>query len=232
MTEILSYFVSGEKAAAFLHGQFTNDIKGLSPGQGNYNLLLTQKGKVRADLFIYRDEGGFYLLIPKPFSEIVISHLQKLATLSRVKIAETQNFAFLQPQIADLPFNLDKTTRVENGVPLVGHDVTEENFPQEGRLDHALHFNKGCYLGQEIIARLHYRGHVNKILSRFVVESEESVPEGEPIFFEDKAVGKITSSVFSPKFQNNVVLGYVPYNQKDESRFFQMGNHKKRGRIL
>ena len=230
MTEILSYFVSGEKAAAFLHGQFTNDIKGLSPGQGNYNLLLTQKGKVRADLFIYRDEGGFYLLIPKPFSEIVISHLQKLATLSKVKIVETHCNASLQSQIADLPFNLDKITRVERGIPLVGVDVTEENFPQEGRLDQALHFNKGCYLGQEIIARLHYRGHVNKILARLAIDSEEVVLEGEPIFLEDKIVGKITSSVYSPKFKKNILLGYIPYDQKDFAGFFEVG--KKKAKIF
>jgi len=53
------------------------------------------------------------------------------------------------------------TRRVENGLPWFGSDVTEENFPKEVRLDDHVNYNKGCYLGQETIARMHYRGHPN-----------------------------------------------------------------------
>ena len=232
------FLVRGEKAAPFLHGQLTNDIKSLGVGSGNYNLLLNQKGKVRADLFVYRIDEGFYLIIPKQFSEIVASHLQKLAPLSKVEIKEVETHGYESPQchasLRQVSFNLDKITRVEEGVALVGHDVTEENFPQEGRLDSALSFTKGCYLGQEIIARLHYRGHVNKILSRLMAEDDlkEIVPEGEPIFLESQVVGKITSSVYSPQFKKNILLGYVPYSQKDFNGFFEVGNSKRKGKIF
>jgi folate-binding protein YgfZ len=53
------------------------------------------------------------------------------------------------------------TRRIENGLPWLGSDVTEDNFPKEARLDDHVSYEKGCYLGQETIARMHYRGHPN-----------------------------------------------------------------------
>ena len=62
--------------------------------------------------------------------------------------------------------------RIESGLPLLGLDYDETNLPQESRLDHALNFNKGCYLGQEVMARLDAQGHVNKVLMGLVSSDE------------------------------------------------------------
>lgn len=117
-----------------------------------------------------------------------------------------------------LPCSSEKaeSLRIEAGIPRVGIDITEENLPQEGKLDFALHFTKGCYLGQEIIARLHYKGHVNKILCHFKIETPSHILQaGDPIFFEGKEVGKLTSVTASLSGSGFFALGYLPVKIKE-----------------
>ena len=97
--------------------------------------------------------------------------------------------------------------RIEQGLSLLGKDVEESNFPQEGRMEGALNFNKGCYLGQEVMARIDAQGHVNKFLMGIL--SDRPLAAGEKLFGGEKEVGKITSAASSPMFQKTVALGYV-----------------------
>src|SRR3990167_717010 len=87
--------VGGEKGGALLHGQLSNHIQELKSGEGNYNLLLTNKGKVEADLYVYRSGNDYLLIIDKSFEEKVIHHLKKFAPLSRVKITNVWGEFFL-----------------------------------------------------------------------------------------------------------------------------------------
>ncbi|MDO8520349.1 MAG: hypothetical protein Q7T11_09365 [Deltaproteobacteria bacterium] len=195
--------VTGEKAAKFLNGQLTNDIAAIAPGQSQYNLLLTVKGKIVSDLTVYRVDNDFYLSIPSPYAEAVVAHLKKLAPLSRVQITETHEKVI--PQELKLPENL----RIEQGIPKMGVDFTQDNLPQEVGLEkRAVSFTKGCFLGQEIVARLQYRGHVNKILVRLEIDAPAAPPPGTALLEEGKEVGKITSSA------GRLALGYVPYGSK------------------
>lgn len=109
-----------------------------------------------------------------------------------------------------------ETIRIENGIAILGIDCNEKNLPQEARLDRALHFEKGCYLGQEIIARLHYKGHVNKILSILVSDDAKYPKKNETIIHEKKEIGSITSSTYSEKYKKGIALGYIPYKLYQE----------------
>ena len=83
--------------------------------------------------------------------------------------------------------------RIEAGVPAWGKELDESILPAEAGLDEThISFTKGCYPGQEPIARLHYRGHVNRRLR--VLEVESAQP-GDEIGFGDKVVGRVTSAV-------------------------------------
>jgi len=76
-------------------------------------------------------------------------------------------------------------------------------------------FTKGCYVGQEIIARIHWRGHVAKRLAGLVLEDgDEPAPAGAKVFSSDGAreVGRVTSSVYSPRLGRAVALGVVKYD--------------------
>jgi folate-binding Fe-S cluster repair protein YgfZ len=74
---------------------------------------------------------------------------------------------------------------------------------------HALHFSKGCYLGQEIVERVRSRGHVNRLLAQMRVEASEPPMPGARILAGGKEAGEITSSAFSPALERTVALGYV-----------------------
>lgn len=99
--------------------------------------------------------------------------------------------------------------RLENGKPRYGEDITDANLAQETQLAGALHFSKGCYLGQEIVERVRARGHVNRLLVRLAVEAGAPPAPGAALLSGAMPVGAITSAAFSPALGHVVALGYV-----------------------
>lgn len=102
-----------------------------------------------------------------------------------------------------------EAVRIEAGMPQYGTDATEDNLPQElDRNDRAISFTKGCYLGQETVARIDALGHVNRTLVGLRLAGSEAPAAGAELKAGDLVVGRITSAAFSPKF-GGVALGYV-----------------------
>lgn len=103
--------------------------------------------------------------------------------------------------------------RVENGYPLFGRDITTANLPQEvDRNAQAISFTKGCYLGQETVARIDALGHVNRLLRGVRFEGEEVPQPGDTLTAEpgsEQSIGQVTSSVFSPRLSAPLALAYV-----------------------
>jgi len=98
--------------------------------------------------------------------------------------------------------------RVEKLVPLYGVDMTEVTIPLEANLDDAIHYKKGCYIGQEVIARATYRGQMNKKLVQLLIG--EATPEWKAeLKLGERKVGWITSVVKSVKHGQHLALGYV-----------------------
>lgn len=96
--------------------------------------------------------------------------------------------------------NVWNVARVEGGRPAFGIDMDENTLPQEANLDTlgAISFEKGCYTGQETVARIHFRGHVNKNLRALF--GAAPLPQGAPVVDESgKTVGDVRSSVVSPR---------------------------------
>jgi tRNA-modifying protein YgfZ len=105
-----------------------------------------------------------------------------------------------------------ETARVAAGIPRFGSDITPENFPAEvGILERAVSFEKGCYPGQETVARMHYRGHPNKTLYRLAIEGTPPAP-GTEIFQGEKKVGHLTSITSLQVNGEIFALGYLSRN--------------------
>jgi folate-binding protein YgfZ len=105
--------------------------------------------------------------------------------------------------------------RVEAGEPRYGVDVSETNVVLEaGREDEAVSYTKGCYIGQEIIARIHWRGHVAKRLAGLVFgEDGRELDAGAKVRTADgKEIGRITSTVFSPRLNRRIALAILKYD--------------------
>ncbi len=103
--------------------------------------------------------------------------------------------------------------RIETGTPQYGVDISDANFPQEvGRDAQAINFHKGCYLGQETVARLDALGHVNRKLAGLRFQAAEVPPPGTRVFHDEdarKAVGEVTSSAWSTALDAPLALAYV-----------------------
>jgi folate-binding protein YgfZ len=99
--------------------------------------------------------------------------------------------------------------RIEAGVPAYGRDVDETVIMPETRLEALVNYTKGCYIGQETVARVKYRGHVNRALSGLTLEGQHVPAPGARVMAEDKDVGRITSAAWSPTLGAPVALGYV-----------------------
>jgi folate-binding protein YgfZ len=102
--------------------------------------------------------------------------------------------------------------RIEAGVPRFGTDMDETNLaPETGIESRAISYTKGCYIGQEVIARIRTYGQVAKSLRplRLAPDLKELPRKDDKLFHGDKAAGYITSAVASPAFKSNIALGYV-----------------------
>ncbi|QDG51642.1 aminomethyl transferase family protein [Persicimonas caeni] len=117
--------------------------------------------------------------------------------------------------VTPVGFDTLETLRIEAGVPRFGKELTEERIPLEAGLDHAISFNKGCYLGQEIIARLDTRGTPARLLRTLVLGEGAAPRVGADIEREGKVVGQVVSSVWSPRLQKPIALGYVKRNHNE-----------------
>jgi len=99
--------------------------------------------------------------------------------------------------------------RIVSGIPLYGVDIRERDLPQETEQARALNFNKGCYIGQEIVERIRSRGAVHRKFSGFSTDSDMGIAPGSKVSFADKEVGEITSVASLGKDRPTLALGYI-----------------------
>lgn len=124
----------------------------------------------------------------------------------------------LQIQLIDAGANIVtdqtvETLRIEAGIARYGIDMDETTVVSELNLDDAISFNKGCYIGQEIIVRIKHRGHVAKRLAGIILEDAVTLKRGARVLsVAGKDAGQLTSSTFSPVLDRVVALGLVKYD--------------------
>lgn len=112
-------------------------------------------------------------------------------------------------------WNALESLRIEAGIPRYGAELTDAVIPLEAELEHAIDFEKGCYIGQEIVARMKYRGHPNRLLRGIEIDADATpqdscvLRQDTPVFKEDKEMGWITSATFSPTLGKLIALSYV-----------------------
>jgi tRNA-modifying protein YgfZ len=119
--------------------------------------------------------------------------------------------------------------RIERGTPRYGNDMTADNLPGELGLEtRAVSFTKGCYVGQEPVARMHYKGHPNRHLRG--IELPEPAAAGAPLYLGDKEVGAITSSCVSP-LRGPIALALVR-REVEPGAELDVGDGRLRSRVV
>ncbi len=220
--------VAGPGAEDYLQRMLSNDV---SAGELVHALLLTPKSRLIAPLRVWRRGPEDFLLLTEPgLGEVVRAHLLRSRFAAKCEIElEEHASAIVFGEAEGLPGEIPGTVelvdagieptvdageleraRIQAGAPAWGKELDDSILPAEAGLDEThISFTKGCYPGQEPVARLHNRGHVNRRLR--VLEVESAAP-GDEIVHGEKAVGRVTSAV------PGLALGYVRTDVPDGRR--------------
>jgi folate-binding protein YgfZ len=294
----------------FLHGQVTNEVSALKTGEGTYAALITAKGKMQSDLFIYSLENELLLDFEPGLTQTVSERLEKYIIADDVQIVDVApHYGLLSVQgpsagaivlSLDLGFKLPEKSlhfssiqnetlgelyltrqartgsegfdvfvpmtalhavadklgfaakqsggdfvgwdaleiaRIEAGIPRFGQDMDETNLPPEAGIENrGVSYTKGCYIGQEVIARIRTYGQVAKALRGLRLSNDlPGLPaKGEKLFHNGKEIGFISSATFSPRLNGNIALAYVrrEANQVGNNLVLRQGTNESAATIV
>ena len=139
----------------------------------------------------YAGPNSFFLCVQRASAQAVMQSLQDVGAVACHEAAI-------------------EAARIEAGFPLFGRDIGPDNLPQEvGREELAISFTKGCYLGQETVARIDALGHVNRVRVGVIYSGSEPPASGTPLFAGEQQVGHVTSAAWSPLSKAPVAFAYV-----------------------
>jgi folate-binding protein YgfZ len=184
--------IYGPEAARFLGWAAHAEIKGVDPN--HWRSVAIEGTKAMAARVMGIGGGGFNLIM----------EAEDASALWRGLFKEGETYG-VNPMGAEAY----ELLRVEFGVPAFGRELTEDFNPLETRLNDAIHWAKGCYTGQEVIARLDSRQKIQKLLTGFIVEVGEVPEPRSRVFIEGVEVGVITSVVPSLELRRIICLGYI-----------------------
>ncbi len=230
--------VSGPDAEDYLDRMVSNDVAALGPGEACEALLLTAKARVIAPLVVLRRSHDDFLLLTEPgLGERVRAELLRLRFAAKAEIELEEHTSHVvfggegvpsehygEPAAEVLDAALEPTVsaeelellRIRAGTPAWGKEIDDRVLPAEaGLTESAVSFTKGCYPGQEPIARLHYRGRANRGLRVVELEGGELPPYDAELELDGKVVGRVTSAA-----QDNgrvVALAYVRREVSDDA---------------
>jgi folate-binding protein YgfZ len=212
----------------------SNDVEALGVGDAFDALLLTAKSRVIAPLRVWRRGEDDFLLSTEPeLGQRVRGELLRSRFAAKAEIEQEEHEAWLvlggnevldaKPDGEDVDQEAFERWRIESGIPRWGREIDDRVLPAEAGLTEThVSFSKGCYPGQEPIARQHYRGKLNRRLRVLALEGDD-VPEYDTdIVLGDKVVGRITSAV------PGMALGYVRTEVPDDA---ELGVNGLRARL-
>lgn len=129
----------------------------------------------------------------------------------------------LRKRLAEGSEELFTLVRIEQGWPEFGIDCTTSTIPLEARLKHAIDFTKGCFPGQEIVARIENLGHPAKLLSGLTIDGQPETENGQIVRNEEKNVGQISSRAWHPQLNTTIALATLNWKSKDAGTLLTLG---------
>ena len=227
--------LTGSDRVAFLQGQCTNDITRLGAGESCYAAFLNAKGKMRgeghviclADAFLLEANPGLGPSLEKFIITEDVAIEDVTATLGEWLVVRQPGVALPSKAVTfQHPLGLGvigdglmtetinvetlEVLRIEAAVPQWGVDMDESTIPNEAGLEaRAISYDKGCYIGQETIARIKTYGHVNRRLVQMALTGESLPSRGEKLLVEGREAGQVTSAARSARLGKLLALGYV-----------------------
>ncbi len=185
--------ISGNNAEKFLQGQLTCDVSKVTDTHTSFGAHCNAKGRMLSFFRLFKIEQDYYLLMPTDVIEIAKQHLHRYAVFSKVKVE------ILPLSTVILPFEFDPASAYENdvkhGIPRLYPNTIAEFLPHYLNLPQldAVSFSKGCYTGQEIIARMEHRGKLKQHL--YTLQLTENFQPGDKVIYCDETLGTCVDSL-------------------------------------
>ena len=203
--------VRGEEARTFLQGQLSQDVGEMPPGVSARSFLLQPQGKVDAYLRVTCiGDDAFVLDIDTGWGDDVVARLERFKLRTKADVRRVDGFQvvatldddgelreelFDDMEIGGEPGHPDEyeAARIRAGWPAMGSEVDESTIPASlGVVDMAVSFTKGCYTGQELVARIDSRG--GKTPTKLVGVRAATAAAGDPVVVDGAEVGRVTSA--------------------------------------
>ena len=199
MNTISTIPITGHDAFEFLQGQLTNDLRRLDNEQEILSAWCNPKGRVIWFGTMRKIDNGYALMAAADMADTIVKRLTMFRFRSKVDLSvedegHTVNTAFL----------------IDNGIPYIGSKQAEQFTPHMLNLDllDAISFDKGCYPGQEIVARTHYKGATKRRALRFACDN--TVDVGDKVSLDGRDIGEVLNVA------GNDLLAVVPTDKADE----------------
>ena len=181
-------------------------------------------------------KNKWHFSIEKPYSHCEVAgaiiYKSSHALYPSFDLVIAQKGLFDVGAIEKVGFTALNTLRIEAGCAWYPFEISEKTIPLEINFHDAISYDKGCYTGQETIAKATYRGHVNKISVKIVVEGN-SLPEvNSEILLNGQKVGWLTSAVYSPQYGKTLALGFIKYDLREYQETFTVGTSKTLAHII
>jgi folate-binding protein YgfZ len=198
MPAIATIRITGADAATFLQGQLTNDVRRLETESEILAAWCNPKGRVICFGPLRRIDNGYEYRIAADIADEVLRRLTMFRFRSKVELA-----------VADPTETTDPASHIESGQAFVGREQSEKYTPHMLNLDliDAISLTKGCYTGQEVVARTHYKGATKRRALRF--SAEAPVAPGDKVSCDGRDVGEVLNVA------GNNLLAVVPTDKGD-----------------
>ena len=185
--------ISGVDSAEFLQGQITNDINFASESKMSISAICNVKGRIIAVFKILKTGSGFLIFVNNTVAKKFKNHLEKYAVFFKTKIEFIDNAI---NGIEIIPLSDWKLDCIEKGFVEINESISEAFTPHELNYQNLglISFEKGCFTGQEVIARMHYRGKLKFGLAKYRIGAENFLCERDYVYNKDnKRIGQIVS---------------------------------------
>jgi folate-binding protein YgfZ len=234
--------LSGEDRVRFLNGMLTSNVKDMAKGAWLRSMMLTHKARVISIVDVHAFADHFILSCSPDLTAKTLDTLDRHIVMDDVEIEEREmpmHTIWNDPlevwtaapvfaaASAPSPSSEVETRRIEAGFPRYGQDVSEANFPFESELIRLIDYKKGCFAGQEPVARVHSRGGGgNKRLCGLRTAGSEPLEVGMALSTTEKeAGGMVTSSAISETF-GSIALAYVHKSAWEEGSEVRVGDRR------
>ena len=185
--------ISGLDSAEFLQGQITNDVNLASSDKMLRSAICNVKGRVLAVFKILKVDADFHIFLNKSVAEKFKSHLEKYSVFYKTKIEFINQSSKNIEIISESDFRFRS---IEEGFVDINESISEFFTPHELNYQNLglINFEKGCFTGQEVIARMHYRGKLKFGLAKYRIGAENFLCERDYVYNKDnKRIGQIVS---------------------------------------